>query len=257
MESEVFGHVKGSFTGAVANKVGLFSAADGGTLFLDEITEIPPLLQVKLLRAVQEREIRRVGETKDIKVDVRLIAASNRDLEEAVAEGALREDLFYRLNVIPIHLPALREHREDIPILVTHFLQKFGKALGREVQAVSPEALELLEQYHWPGNVRELENVIERAIVLGPGDILTPDLLAESLRRPRPSVGLDLDLPPEGLDLEATLDQLEKKLLQLALDRTKGIQTRAAELLGMTFRQFRYKLQKHSLHHARPASQEE
>ncbi|MBI4562037.1 MAG: sigma-54-dependent Fis family transcriptional regulator, partial [Candidatus Rokubacteria bacterium] len=204
MESELFGHVKGSFTGAVANKVGLFSEADGGTLFLDEITEIPPLLQVKLLRAVQEREIRRVGDTKEIKVDVRLIAASNRDLEEAVAEGALREDLFYRLNVIPIHLPALREHREDLPILVTHFLQKFGKALGREVQAVSPEALELLEQYHWPGNVRELENVIERAIVLGPGDILTPDLLAESLRRPSPSVGLDLDLPPEGLDLEAT-----------------------------------------------------
>ncbi|MFQ5946027.1 MAG: sigma-54-dependent transcriptional regulator, partial [Anaerolineae bacterium] len=146
MESELFGHVKGAFTGAVANKVGLFSAADGGTLFLDEITEIPSLLQVKLLRAIQEREIRRVGDTKDIKVDVRLIAATNKNLENAVGDGTLREDLFYRLNVIPILLPALRERREDIPLLVAHFLQKYGKELGREVRAVSPETLGVLEQ---------------------------------------------------------------------------------------------------------------
>ncbi len=247
MESEMFGHVRGSFTGAVANKVGLFSAADGGTLFLDEITAIPPFLQVKLLRVIQEREIRRVGDTKDIKVDVRLIAASNKDLEAAVADGTLREDLFYRLNVIPTHLPPLRERREDIPLLVAHFLQKFGKELGKEVRGVSPEALALLEQYHWPGNIRELENVIERAVVLGTGDLLTVEALPELLRRPRPPAGLDLDLPPEGLNLEATVDKLEKKLLRLALERTNGIQTRAAELLGMTFRQFRYKLQKHGL----------
>jgi len=247
MESEMFGHVRGSFTGAVANKLGLFAAADGGTLFLDEITAIPPFLQVKLLRVIQEREIRRVGDTKDIKVDVRLIAASNKDLEAAVADGTLREDLFYRLNVIPIHLPPLRERRQDIPLLATHFIQKFGKELGKEVRGVSPEALALLEQSHWPGNIRELENVIERAIVLGTGDVLTVEALPESLRHPRPPAGLDLDLPPEGLNLETTIDKLEKKLLQLALERTHGIQTRAAELLGMTFRQFRYKLQKHAL----------
>ncbi len=256
MESELFGHVRGSFTGAVANKIGLFSAADGGTLFLDEITAIPPFLQVKLLRVIQEREIRRVGDTKDIKVDVRLIAASNKDLEASVADGTLREDLFYRLNVIPTHLPPLRERREDIPLLVAHFLQKFGKELGKEVRGVSPEALALLEQYHWPGNIRELENVIERAVVLGTGDVLTVEALPESLRRPRAPAALDLDLPPEGLNLEATVDKLEKKLLQLALERTNGIQTRAAELLGMTFRQFRYKLQKHGLSRSKSEDRE-
>lgn len=257
MESELFGHVKGSFTGAVANRVGLFSAADGGSLFLDEITEIPPLLQVKLLRAIQEREIRRVGDARDTKVDVRLIAASNKDLGEAMADGTLREDLFYRLNVIPIHLPPLRERREDIPLLVSHFLQKFGKELGKEVQGMSAEALELLEAYHWPGNTRELENVIERAIVLGREDALTVDSLPEAVRRRPPPVGVDLDLPPEGMDLEATLDQIEKRLLQRALERTNGVQTRAAELLKMTFRQFRYKLQKHGLGRGKSMAGEE
>jgi len=247
MESELFGHVKGAFTGAVANKVGLFSAADGGTLFLDEITEIPSLLQVKLLRAIQEREIRRVGDTKDMKVDVRLIAATNKDLESAVGDGTLREDLFYRLNVIPIRLPSLRERSDDIPLLVAHFLQKFGKALGREVRGVSPEALALLEQYHWPGNIRELENVIERALVLGAGEMLGVESLPESVRRQRQPRGMELDLPETGLDLEATLDQLERRLLEKALERTKGVQTRAAELLRLSFRQFRYKLQKHKL----------
>ena len=247
MESELFGHVKGAFTGAVSNKVGLFTAAEGGTLFLDEITEIPTLLQVKLLRAIQEREIRRVGETKETKVDVRLIAASNRELERAVSEGALREDLFYRLNVIPIHLPPLRERREDIPLLVAHFLQKFGPQLGKEVRGVAPEALAMLERHHWPGNIRELENVVERAIVLGSGEVLGPEALPESVRRERPVRGLEVDLPEEGMDLEATLDALERRYLQRAMDRTNGVQTRAAELLKMTFRQFRYKLQKHNM----------
>jgi two-component system response regulator PilR (NtrC family) len=247
MESELFGHVKGSFTGATANKTGLFSAADGGTLFLDEITEIPGVLQVKLLRAIQEREIRRVGDTKDTKVDVRLIAASNKDVEKAVAEGVLREDLFYRINVIPIHLPALRERREDIPLLATHFLQKFGKALGKEMKGISADALQLLEIYHWPGNIRELENAIERSIVLGTGDVLAADSLPAAVRRQRPPTGIEVDLPPEGLDLEANLDQIERALLLKALERTGGVQTRAADLLKMTFRQFRYKLQKHSL----------
>src|SRR3989454_696795 len=172
MESELFGHVKGAFTGAVAETIGLFSAAAGGTLFLDEITEVPSSVQVKLLRAIQEREIRRVGDTRDVKVDVRLIAASNRDVAKAVADGALREDLFYRLNVIPVHLPPLRERREDIPPLVAHFVPRLSAELGRPVRSVTPEALAILEHYHWPGNVRELENVIERALVLGSGDRL-------------------------------------------------------------------------------------
>src|SRR5262245_44708806 len=223
MESELFGHVKGSFTGAVANKIGLFSAAEGGTLFLDEITEIPPLLQVKLVRAIQVREIRRVGDTKDIKTDVRLIAASNRDLETAVKEGVMREDLFYRLNVLPIHLAPLRERREDIPLLVAHFIQKFSKELGKDVRGVAPEAMAVLERYHWPGNIRELENVLERAIVLGGSDMLGADALPESVRRERPTRGPELvDIPEEGLDLEATLDDLERRYLQRALDRTGG-----------------------------------
>jgi two-component system, NtrC family, response regulator PilR len=248
MESELFGHVRGAFTGAVSNKVGLFSAGEGGTLFLDEITEIPPLLQVKLLRAIQTREIRRVGDTKDMKTDVRLIAASNRNLEDAVRDGVLREDLYYRLNVIPIQLPPLRERREDIPLLVAHFLQKFGKDLGKEARGVAPEAMIVLERYHWPGNIRELENVLERAIVLGAGDVLGIESLPETLRRERPVKGMEaVELPEDGLDLEATLDTIERGYLQRALDRTGGVQTKAAELLKMTFRQFRYKLQKHSL----------
>ena len=246
MESELFGHVRGAFTGAVSNKVGLFSAAEGGTLFLDEITEIPPLLQVKLLRAIQLREIRRVGDTKDMKTDVRLIAASNRDLEGAVQEGVLREDLFYRLNVIPIQLPPLRERREDIPLLIAHFLQKFSKELGKDVRGVAPEAMAVLERYHWPGNIRELENVLERAIVLGGADMVGVESLPESVRRERPVKGLEsVEIPEDGLDLEATLDAIEGRYLQRALDRTGGVQTKAAELLKMTFRQFRYKLQKH------------
>jgi two-component system response regulator PilR (NtrC family) len=246
MESELFGHVRGAFTGAVSNKVGLFSAAEGGTLFLDEITEIPPLLQVKLLRAIQLREIRRVGDTKDLKTDVRLIAASNRDLEGAVQEGVLREDLFYRLNVIPIQLPPLRERREDIPLLIAHFLQKFSKELGKDARGVTPEAMIVLERYHWPGNIRELENVLERAIVLGGGEMVSLESLTESVRRERPVKGLEsVEIPEDGLDLEATLDAIEGRYLQRALDRTGGVQTKAAELLKMTFRQFRYKLQKH------------
>ena len=248
MESELFGHVRGAFTGAVSNKIGLFSAGEGGTLFLDEITEIPPLLQVKLLRAIQTREIRRVGDTKDMKTDVRLIAASNRNLEDAVRDGILREDLYYRLNVIPIQLPPLRERREDIPLLVAHFLQKFGKDLGKEARGVAPEAMIVLERYHWPGNIRELENVLERAIVLGAGDVLGIESLPETLRRERPVKGMEaVELPEDGLDLEATLDTIERGYLQRALDRTGGVQTKAAELLKMTFRQFRYKLQKHNL----------
>jgi two-component system response regulator PilR (NtrC family) len=246
MESELFGHVKGAFTGAVANTVGLFSAANGGSLFLDEVTEVPQSVQVKLLRAIQEREIRRVGDTRDIKVDVRLIAASNRDVAKAVADGILREDLFYRLNVIPIQLPPLRERREDISLLAAHFVRKISADLGKSVKGVSPEALAILENYRWPGNIRELENVIERALVLGSGDMLEADALPPDLQQSRVSQDVPVEIPVDGLDLEATLDQIENRYLQLALARTGGVQTRAAELLRVSFRQFRYKLQKHS-----------
>ncbi len=246
MESELFGHVKGAFTGAVANTVGLFSAAAGGTLFLDEVTEVPSSVQVKLLRAIQEREIRRVGDTRDIKVDVRLIAASNREVAKAVADGVLREDLFYRLNVIPIHLPPLRERREDIPLLVAHFVRRLSAELGRPVRSVTPEALAILETYRWPGNVRELENVIERALVLGSGDKLDAPGLPPDLRRPRDVQDVAVEIPEDGLDLEATLSQIEHRYIQTALARTGGVQTRAAELLRVSLRQIRYKLQKYT-----------
>jgi two-component system response regulator PilR (NtrC family) len=248
MESELFGHLKGAFTGAVANAPGLFSASEGGTLFLDEITEIPQSVQVKLLRAIQERQIRRVGDIRDAKVDVRLIAASNRDLARAVADGLLREDLFYRLNVIPIHLPPLRDRKEDIPLLVVHFIEKIGKATGKVVRGITPDALAMLEGYHWPGNIRELENVIERAIVLGSGDTVTREALPANLGRPREASDLAPELPGQGFNLEATLDRLERRYLQQALNRTSGNQTRAATLLGLSFRQLRYKVRKHGLH---------
>ncbi len=251
MESELFGHVKGAFTGAIASTVGLFSAASGGTLFLDEVTEVPQAVQVKLLRAIQEREIRRVGDTRDVKVDVRLVAASNRDVAKAVAAGMLREDLFYRLNVIPIHLPPLRERREDIPLLAAHFIKKMSEELGRPVRGVTPEALAILESHRWPGNIRELENVIERALVLGSGNMLDADALPPDLRRPRDAQDIPVEIPETGLDLQATLDQIEQRYIQMALARTGGVQTRAAELLRVSFRQLRYKLQKYG---ARSAS---
>jgi two-component system response regulator PilR (NtrC family) len=244
MESELFGHVKGAFTGAVQSTEGLFSAADGGTLFLDEITEIPQSVQVKLLRVIQEREIRRVGDTRDIKVDVRLIAASNRDLGKAVADSVLREDLYYRLNVIPVHLPPLRERTEDIPLLVSHFISRITKDVGKTVRGISPEALEVLERYHWPGNIRELENVIERAIVLGSGEQIVLEALPAHLGEPKDAATVPVNIPAGGIDLEAHLAKVESQYIKLALDRAGGLQVRAAELLKLSFRQFRYKTQK-------------
>jgi two-component system response regulator PilR (NtrC family) len=247
MESELFGHVKGAFTGAVQSTEGLFLAADGGTLFLDEITEIAHSVQAKLLRAIQEREIRRVGDTRDVKVDVRLIAASNRDLVKAVADGVLREDLYYRLNVIPVHLPPLRERPEDIPILVAHFIGRIAKDVGKRIAGISPEALAILERYHWPGNIRELENVIERAIVLGSGEQITPDALPPHLAQPAERGDFPVEIPSGGMDLEGLLAAVESRYIRLALDRAGGLQVRAAELLRLSFRQFRYKIQKHGL----------
>ena len=248
LESELFGHMKGAFTGAVANKPGLFEVAHGGTLFLDEISETSLSLQVKLLRVIQEKSFKRVGGTADITVDVRIIAATNQDLRQAVESGTFREDLYYRLNVIPIHLPPLRERREDIPLLVEHFLERFNREHGKRIRRVSPEAMELLVQAPWRGNVRELENVLERAVALSDGEVLTVDLLPrELLVEPVRGRGYTMELPPEGVDLEETVANLEKSLIHQALKRTGGRKTEAAKLLGLTFRAFRHRVKKHGI----------
>ena len=247
IESEFFGHAKGSFTGAVDAKPGLFEVAGSGTLFLDEVGELPAAVQVKLLRALQERRIRRVGSQTDVSISARILAATNRDLEREVKAGGFREDLYYRLNVIQIRLPPLRERREDIPIFVDHFLQRFATDLGRARPRVVPEAMALLLSYDWPGNLRELANVLERAATLVEGDEVRPDLLPTALRgagtaAAAPSVSAEL--PPEGLDLEAHLDAIERRLLEQALARSGGVKTDAARVLSLSFRSLRYRLAK-------------
>jgi two-component system response regulator PilR (NtrC family) len=247
MESELFGHLRGAFTGAIANKPGLFEAADGGTLLLDEISEMSTHLQAKLLRVLEDREVRPVGGTKPVLVDVRIVAATNRDLAQAIARGTFREDLFYRLNVIAVNLPALRERREDIALLVNHFLQKFVGGAGQPPKVLASEALACLEAYAWPGNVRELENVIERAVTLEPGPIIRVESLPDTLRRAREPVPHHVELPPEGLDLDAVIERIERDLIRQALERAGGVQSRAAQLLGTGFRSFRYRLQKYGM----------
>ncbi len=244
LESELFGYMKGAFTGATANRHGLFEAADGGTIFLDEISATTPALQIKLLRVLQEREIKRVGGTVNIKIDVRVIAASNKDLLSEVEKRNFREDLYYRLNVIPIHLPPLRERREDIPLLVDFFLRRFSADIGPKT--VSPRAMELLMSYRWPGNVRELENTIERLVILSPGNTITEEHIPDAIRnsRPCPEV-IPIEIPDTGIDLEALLENAEKTLLRKALEKAGGIKTEAARLLGITFRSFRHRLQKY------------
>jgi two-component system response regulator PilR (NtrC family) len=246
MESEFFGHARGSFTGAFADRPGLFEQADAGTLFLDEIGEIPLLLQAKLLRVLQEREVRRVGSSQNRRIDVRIIAATNQRLEAQVAAGLFREDLFYRLNVVQICIPPLRERPEDIPLLVDHFISKYTGA--PVVKPVESRALKALLLYPFPGNVRELENVVERATALGHGE-LTLEALPSHLVTNASSVREDrgLELPDEGFDLEQHLNAIEQHYIIAALKRTGGVRKRAATLLGMTFRSFRYKLAKHGL----------
>ncbi|HUU00813.1 MAG TPA: sigma-54 dependent transcriptional regulator [Myxococcota bacterium] len=246
MESELFGHVKGAFTGATTNRRGLFELAAGGTVFLDEIAEVPPSIQVKLLRVVQERTVRRLGDAVDRPVDVRLVAATNRDIEQEVRTGAFREDLFFRLNVIRIELPPLRERREDIPALVRHFLDAF--ATGSRTPIVMLDALEVLADYDFPGNVRELQNMVERALALSADGPIGPELFSEYMRRGRKPPTLDgIELPPEGADLEGMLASVECKLLEEALKRSGGIKKEAARLLGISFRSIRYRIQKHGL----------
>ena len=245
MESEFFGHEKGAFTGAVKTRDGYFAAADGGTIFLDEIGEVPPALQVKLLRVIQEKSFKRVGSNVDRTVDVQVVSATNRDLESEVSEGNFREDLFYRLNVIKIDLPPLRERGSDIPLLANHFLQKYNREYGREIGGISREALNILLGYAYPGNIRELENIIERAVIMETGSTLSADSLPPILTRPAAVAnGADLQLPADGLDLEETLTELERRFIHQALERCGHNKTQAAKLLGLSFRSFRYRLEK-------------
>ena len=240
LESELFGHERGAFTGAVKEKNGLFQEAHGGTLLLDEIGDMNLAMQVKLLRALQDRTVRKVGGTREEEVDVRIISATNQNLLERIKDGSFREDLFYRVNVIPIQVPPLRQRREDIPPLVEHFLDKFAELMETPRKRIALEALRLLEAFDWPGNVRQLENLIERAIALSTDEVISAhDIPLEVIRGASGEAG-DITLPAEGLDLEEHLTVLRRELMQLALERADGVQTRAAESLQMSFRSFRY-----------------
>ncbi len=249
LESELFGHMRGAFTGAEANKKGLIEVAEHGTIFLDEIGEMPAAMQVKLLRVLQERRFRRVGGLEELQADIRVIAATNQDLTRLVAEGRFREDLYYRINVIPVSLPPLRERREDVPLLAEHFLAKYREQMGKAISGISGDAMELLMAYDWPGNIRELENVIERAVALE----LTPAILPESLPagirgEPGRRAGHGPEtLPDSGFDLEAHVKEIERGYIAEALKRANGVQVKAAELLGMSFRSFRYYVKKYNL----------
>lgn len=245
LESELFGHKKGAFTGATSDKMGLFKAADGGTIFLDEIGELPAALQVKILRVVEDKSFKPIGDTKDIKVDIRVISATNKELEKEVIEGRFREDLYYRLNVIPIRIPPLRERKEDVPVLVNYFLTKYSQEFGKDIKKISSSALELLTSYDFPGNVRELENIIERCIALETSNIILPESLVLSDFK---KGGLKVeDILPEGLDLQKRVEELEKNFLIKALEEARGVKRKAAELLNLSFRSFRYKLKKYNI----------
>ena len=242
MESELFGHKRGAFTGAIADNVGLFQQADGGTLFLDEIGELSPNLQVKLLRVLQERKVKPVGAADEVEVDVRVIAATNRDLEAEVERGAFRADLYYRLHVIEVHIPPLRHRREDIPLLAEHFLRRFAAEHGR-VLSMAPEAARKLESYDFPGNVRELENIIERAVALSSGPVIgTSDL--PDIKPTKPVADVPTEFPAEGIDLDRLLADFERAWVIRALEHTGGVRKRAATALGISFRSLRYRLAK-------------
>lgn len=250
MESEMFGHKKGSFTGAVNDKVGLFEVADGGTLFLDEVGELPLTIQVKLLRAIQERVIRRVGATDDIKVEVRICAATNRNLEKMIKDGSFRQDLFYRLNVINIRTPSLKERHEDIPLLANHFLRKYNERLTKTIGGISAEAMELLKKYDYPGNVRELENIIERTVALESGSTILPESLPPFVSTPsgrKMASASEIEIGPDGIDLEKVIGQIEKELLIKAIHSANGVKKKAAKLLRITFRSMRYRVEKFGL----------
>ena len=250
LESELFGYVKGAFTGATHNNRGLFEMANLGSIFLDEVSEMSLAMQVKLLRALQERTIRPVGGSEEIPVDVRVIAATNKDLEKMVADATFREDLYYRLSVIPIEVPPLRERREDIPLLASHFLKKYAPAAGKSILRVAEASMRDLCAFDWPGNVRQLENTIERAVALESGNELHVELPVERARAKAAVVGgapIEATLPSEGLDLEMHIAGIERSLIQSALKQSGGVQTRAADLLKLSYRSFRHLLKKYNI----------
>lgn len=247
LESELFGYIKGAFTGANANRKGLFEAADKGTIFLDEIGEMSPAMQVKLLRVLQERRVRPVGAHDELSIDARVIAATNRNLKQMSEDGTFREDLFYRISVIPIHLPPLRDRAEDIPALVDHFMRKFCDQSGKSL-TLSPIAMQLLEKYAWHGNVRELEHTVERAVALERGDEIQPERLPDHITNYNPDrIKAEFDLPEDGINLVTHLESLEKTYVVEALRQSSGNQTKAAELLKMPVRSLRHLLDKHSI----------
>jgi two-component system, NtrC family, response regulator PilR len=247
LESELFGHERGAFTGAIREKRGLFAEADRGTIFLDEIGETTPAMQIKLLRVLQERTVRKVGSNTETAVDVRVIAATNRDLAESIREGTFREDLFYRINVIPIALPPLRTRKEDIPLLVDHFIEKFCARMEVPRKRISADAMRAIEKYHWPGNVRELENVVERMIALESSDLLSTKSLPEHVLLGGRIPDATFELPQDGISLQDHLEAIGKIFMLKALERAGGVQTQAAELLRMSFRSFRYYAKKYDL----------
>ncbi len=246
LESELFGHKKGSFTGAIADRIGFFEAAKGGTIFLDEIGDLSLALQAKLLRVVQEKIFTPVGDTKEIHLEVRIISATNKDLEKAVIANEFREDLYYRLNVIQVRVPTLRERREDIPLLAQYFLEKYSRKTEKDIEQISSYAMNALFDYNFPGNVRELENIIERSVSLESSNIILPESLTLSLfkKKIKQESRLEIEIPPEGIDLEKIMVELEKKLLLKALDRCRGVKKKAAKLLNISFRSLRYRLEK-------------
>ncbi|MDH4218388.1 MAG: sigma-54 dependent transcriptional regulator [Candidatus Aminicenantes bacterium] len=246
LESELFGHVKGSFTGAVATKKGMFEVAEKGTLFLDEVSEMSPWTQVKLLRALQDRKIRRVGGTEEIPVDVRIIAATNQDLKQRIEDGRFREDLFYRLNVISFDMPPLRKRKEDIPLLVTLFLEKFCNGMGRPIKRIAPEVFNVFESYPWPGNVRELENMIERAVAIEERETITKESLPKEMLLPNKKQEIELSLQSD-FDLNAKMDEISSNYVQQALLESRGNLKEAASLLGINYRSMRYLIEKHAL----------
>ena len=250
MESEMFGHKKGSFTGAYADKAGLFEVADSGSLFLDEVGDLPISIQVKLLRALQEKIIRRVGATEDMKVEVRIIAATNRNLEDMVAKGTFRQDLYYRLNVIHIKTPSLRERRDDIPLLAAFFLKKYNERLNKNINGISTEAMDILKKYDYPGNVRELENLVERTVALEGGATILPESLPPMVNTPngrKMASSNEIEIGQEGVDLDKVVGQIEKELLIKAIHAAGGVKKKAAKLLHISFRSMRYRIEKYNL----------
>jgi two-component system response regulator PilR (NtrC family) len=255
LDSELFGHVRGAFTGADTNKKGLIEVAEKGTIFLDEIGEMSQLVQVKLLRVLQERKFRRLGGTDEVDADIRIITATNRDLAKMVEEERFRQDLYYRINVINVHLPPLRERRADIPMLAEHFVTRFARQMGKPITGISGEAMSILRRYNWPGNIRELENALERAVALERSAVIMPESLSvASGKLPERLSELPITLPevdedrlPDGFDLEQHVQEIEREYIAEALRRAGGVKVRAAELLGMSFRSFRYYTKKYNL----------